>query len=81
MTQEEITKRSKSIDLLRNNVNLLKSEFNSQMERSQKQTANPKKVQGKGKKNNKEFVDIFAVNDSNGSINPGEVDDERALTG
>ncbi len=79
MPQEEIQMRSKSIDILRNNLNLLKSEFNTQMERNQ-----VKKQKKGSKKNNKEFVDLFGINNSQDEINMDggyEQEDERALNG
>jgi hypothetical protein len=42
-----------------------------------------KKVKQGGKKNNKDFVDLFGINNSHGEFDAGgvEEDDERALTG
>lgn len=42
-----------------------------------------KKVKQGGKKNNKDFVDLFGINNSHGEFDAGgvEEDDERALNG
>ena len=77
MTKFEISSRSKQIDLLRNNLNLLQSEFNNQIERNSGQTAT--KTKQKGKRKDKEFVDLFAINGSADNIEVEQ--DERALTG
>lgn len=77
MTKFEISTRSKQIDLLRNNLNLLQSEFNNQIERNSGQTASKSKQ--KGKRKEKEFVDLFAINGSADNIELEQ--DERALTG
>ena len=34
-----------------------------------------------GKRKDREFVDIFGINNSQGEIHPEDCDDERALTG
>ena len=80
MTKEEIDSRTKTIDLLRNNLNLLQAEFKQQSERNSSQKD---KTARNGKKGNKEFLDVFAVNHSESFLDPDECDaeDDRALTG
>ena len=73
LPQFEIEARSKNIDLLRKNLNLLKDEFQAQLERTQKENL---KGKGGGKeKNNKDFVDIFAINGSKSNLD-GPYDEE-----
>lgn len=81
MTQQEIEARSKCIDILRKNLNLLKDEFSAQQERHQKKEQSKAKTSSEKKKQNKEFVDIFSLNSSSAGFAPtGEnVDEERGL--
>lgn len=61
---------------------MLKAEFDSQLERNQKSINHKNPVKKGGKRSTKEFVDLFALNNSQDDFNPdGDVDDERALTG
>ena len=59
LTPIELKQRSDTVTLLRNNLNLLKKEFESQMERNQ-----TKPMKKGGKRKDREFVDIFGINNS-----------------
>ena len=82
MTQQEIEQRSKCIDILRKNLNLLKDEFSAQQERHQKkEQSKQNKTTSEKKKQNKEFVDIFSLNASSAGFAAGgnPDDEERGL--
>lgn len=82
MTQQEIEQRSKCIDILRKNLNLLKDEFTAQQERHQKkEQSKQNKSTSEKKKQNKEFVDIFSLNSSTAGFQAGggPNDEERGL--
>ena len=66
LSQQDIEARSKNIDLLRRNLNLLQDEFKEQVSRMRKDIA-PVQAQSS------EFLDIFAINKNE------DEDEERSL--